>query len=261
MTVLHKYITSQWCYARDMASQITGNSTVVFRLNKDDIKAQHYWPFVRGIHRYLIIIIIIIIIIVFIIIITTIITIIIIIFNYHHNYHHYFSLLLSLLLLSLLCVFVIMIIIIIIIIIIIFIIIVVVLVVVISIIIIIIMSFVIITIIIIILGILNHQCMWTYYYKIRWDFAMMWQIAAFKYIFNWYLHPDIYSSMEYSITWRHKLCRAFTLDALASRPVACCYIDCNHQYFHNTYRHAHCWSPSILLVALVLTMPVRMIPV
>ena len=80
---------------------------------------------------------------------------------------------------------------------------------------------VIITIIIIILGIFNHQCVWTYYYKIRWDFAMMWQIAAFKYIFNWYLHPGIYSSMEYSITRRHKLCRAFTLDALASRPVAC----------------------------------------
>ena len=80
---------------------------------------------------------------------------------------------------------------------------------------------VIITIIIIILGIFNHQCMWTYYYKIRWDFAMMWQIAAFKYIFSWYLHPGIYSSMEYSITWRHKLCRAYTLDALASRPVAC----------------------------------------
>ena len=37
----------------------------------------------------------------------------------------------------------------------------------------------------------------------------------------WYLHPGIYSSMEYSTTWRHKLCRAFTLDALASRPVAC----------------------------------------
>ena len=70
-------------------------------------------------------------------------------------------------------------------------------------------------------GIFNHQCMWTCYYKITWDFAMMWQIAAFKYIFNWYLHLGIYSSMEYSITWRHKLCRAFTLDALASRPVAC----------------------------------------
>ena len=79
----------------------------------------------------------------------------------------------------------------------------------------------IIIIIITILGIFNHQCMWTFYYKIRWDFAMMCQIAAFKYIFNWYLHPGIYSSMEYSITWRHKLCRAFTLDALASRPVAC----------------------------------------
>ena len=80
---------------------------------------------------------------------------------------------------------------------------------------------IIITIIIIILGIFNHQCMWTYYYKIGWDFAMMRQIAAFKYILNWYIHPGIYSSMEYSITWRHKLCRAFTIDALASRPVAC----------------------------------------
>ena len=59
MTVLRKYITSQWRYMRDMVSQITGNSTVVFRLNKGDIRAQHYWPFVRGIHRYLIIIIII----------------------------------------------------------------------------------------------------------------------------------------------------------------------------------------------------------
>ena len=49
---------------------------------------------------------------------------------------------------------------------------------------------------------------------------MMWQIAAFKYIFIWYLHPGIYSSMEYSITSQHKLCRAFTLDALVSRPVA-----------------------------------------
>ena len=46
-----------------MASQITENSAVVFRLNKGDTKAQHYWSFVRGIHRYLIIIIIIIIII------------------------------------------------------------------------------------------------------------------------------------------------------------------------------------------------------
>ena len=111
MTVLRKYITSQWRYVRDMASQITGNSGVVFRLNKGDIKAQHYWPFVRGIHRYLIIIIIITNIIIFIIIITLIVIIIIIIFNYHHNYH-YFLLLLSLLLLSLLCVFVIMIIVI-----------------------------------------------------------------------------------------------------------------------------------------------------
>ena len=51
---------------------------------------------------------------------------------------------------------------------------------------------VIIIIIIIILGVFNHQCMWTYYYKIRWDVAMMWRIAAFKYIFNWYLHPGIY---------------------------------------------------------------------
>ena len=52
MTVLRKYITPQWRYGRDMASQITGNSTVVFRLNKGDTKAhQHYWPFVRGIHR------------------------------------------------------------------------------------------------------------------------------------------------------------------------------------------------------------------
>ena len=47
MTVLHKYITSQWRCVRDMASQITGNSTVVFRLNKGDIKAQHYCPFLR----------------------------------------------------------------------------------------------------------------------------------------------------------------------------------------------------------------------
>ena len=39
-------------------------------------------------------------------------------------------------------------------------------------------------------------------------------IMAFKYIFNkWY-----------SITMRHKLCRAFTHDALASRPVACIYV-------------------------------------
>ena len=59
MTVLRKYITSQWRYMRDMVSQITGNSTVVFRLNKGDIRAQHYWPFVSRIHRYLIIIIII----------------------------------------------------------------------------------------------------------------------------------------------------------------------------------------------------------
>ena len=65
MTLWRKYITSQWRYVRDMASQITGNSTVVFRLNKGDIKAQHYWPFVRGIHRYLITIIIIIIFIIF----------------------------------------------------------------------------------------------------------------------------------------------------------------------------------------------------
>ena len=71
-----------------MTSQITRNSTVVFRLNKGDIKAQHYWPFVRGIHRYLIIILIIITsVIIFIIIITVIITIIIIIFNYHHYYY------------------------------------------------------------------------------------------------------------------------------------------------------------------------------
>ena len=57
--------------------------------------------------------------------------------------------------------------------------------------------------------------MWTQYYTIRWDLAtMMWQIMAFKYIFNkWY-----------SITMRHKLCRAFTLDVLASRPVACIYV-------------------------------------
>ena len=107
MTVLRKYITSQWRYVRDMASQITGNSTVVFRLKEGDIKGQYYLPFVRGIHLYLIIIIIIIIF----IIITIIVTIIIIIFSYHH-YYHYFQLLLSLLLLSLLCAFVIMIIII-----------------------------------------------------------------------------------------------------------------------------------------------------
>ena len=108
MTVLRKYITSQWRYVRDMASQ--KNSTVVNRRDKSDITAQHYWPFVRGIHRYLIIIIIIIIIIfiiititiIFIAIIAIIITIIIIIFNYHQ----YFQLLLSLLLLSLLCAFV-----------------------------------------------------------------------------------------------------------------------------------------------------------
>ena len=104
---------------------------------------------------------------------------------------------------------------------------------------------VIITIIIIILGIFNHQCMWTYYYKIRWDFAMTWQIAAFKYIFNWYLHPGIYSSMEYSITWRHKLCRAFTLDALASRPVACYYlvwqniVGFDHNYMTNSGIRIH----------------------
>ena len=84
MTVLRKYITSQWCYVGDMASPITGNSTVVFGLNKGDIKAQHYWLFVRGIQRYLIIIIIIIIFIsitsiVSIIIITIIVTII----DYH----------------------------------------------------------------------------------------------------------------------------------------------------------------------------------
>ena len=35
MTVLCKYITSQW-RPRDMASQITGNSTVVFRPNRGD---------------------------------------------------------------------------------------------------------------------------------------------------------------------------------------------------------------------------------
>ena len=57
---------------------------------------------------------------------------------------------------------------------------------------------------------------------------MMWQIAAVKYTFNWYLHPSIYSSMEYSILLWHKLCRAFTLDILASRPVACCTVRCNH---------------------------------
>ena len=83
-TVLRKYITSQWRYARDMTSQITGNSTVVFRLNKGDIKAQHYWPFVRGIHRYIIIITTIFIIndiTIFIIIISI---IIIIVFNFRH---------------------------------------------------------------------------------------------------------------------------------------------------------------------------------
>ena len=80
MTVLRKYITSQWRYVRDMASQITGNSTVVFRLNEGDIKAQYYWPFVGGIHLYLIIIIIFIII-----------TIIITFRHYHYycNYHYY----------------------------------------------------------------------------------------------------------------------------------------------------------------------------
>ena len=51
MMVLYKYITSQWRYVREMASQITGNLIVVFRLNKGDIEAQHYWPFVRGNHR------------------------------------------------------------------------------------------------------------------------------------------------------------------------------------------------------------------
>ena len=93
-----------------------------------------------------------------------------------------------------------------------------------------------IVIIIIILGISNNQCMWTYYYKIRWDSAMMWQIAAFKCIFNWYIHPGIYSSMVYSITWRHKLCRVFTLDALASRPVACLHLVCKIVWIHNTLR-------------------------
>ena len=111
---------------------------------------------------------------------------------------------------------------------------------------------VIITIIIIILGIFNHQCMWTYYYKIRCEFAMMWQIAAFKYIFNWYLHPGIYSSMEYSITWWHKLCRAFTLDALASRPVAChCY------YVHYYYYHNPLVLSCLVLSCLVLCNPPR----
>ena len=47
MTVLRKYITTQWRYVRDMASHITGNSTIVFRVNKCDIKTQHYWPLVR----------------------------------------------------------------------------------------------------------------------------------------------------------------------------------------------------------------------
>ena len=51
MTVSRKYITSQWRYMRDMASQFNGNSTDVFRLNKGDFKAQHYLPFVMGIHR------------------------------------------------------------------------------------------------------------------------------------------------------------------------------------------------------------------
>ena len=77
------------------------------------------------------------------------------------------------------------------------------------------LSMSVIIIIIIILGIFIYQCMWTQYYTIRWGLAiMMWQIMAFKYIFNkWY-----------SITMRHKLCRAFTHDALASRPVACIYV-------------------------------------
>ena len=51
MMVLRIYITWQWRNVRDMASQITGNLTVVFRLNKDDIKARYYWPFLMGIHR------------------------------------------------------------------------------------------------------------------------------------------------------------------------------------------------------------------
>ena len=76
MTVLCKYITPQWRCVRDMASQITGNSTVVFRLNKGGIKAQHYWPFGRGIHRQSIIIIVIIIIIINIIILIIIIIIV-----------------------------------------------------------------------------------------------------------------------------------------------------------------------------------------
>ena len=75
---------------------------------------------------------------------------------------------------------------------------------------------------------------------------MMWQIAAFKYIFNWYLHPGIYSSMEYSITWRHKLCRAFTLDALASRPFAC---SISLTLLLETGNSVHVW---VTLVAVIL---------
>ena len=55
--------------------------------------------------------------------------------------------------------------------------------------------------------------------------------------------------MEYSITWRHKLCRAFTLDALASRPVACPI--CNP----NEFTLDHCETlegPAILYILMLL---------
>ena len=105
MTVLRKYITSQWRYVRDMAFQITAYSTVVFRLNKGDTKARHYWPFVRGIHRYPIITIIIIILssLSLFSIISVIVVIVIVVclcyhdynlyyyhyYYYHHRHHHH----------------------------------------------------------------------------------------------------------------------------------------------------------------------------
>ena len=99
MRVLRKYITSQWRYARDMVSQITGKSTVtvVFRLNKCDIKAQHYWPFVRETAGNLLSLL------------SSPLSsfssssrsLSFLIFNYYH--YSYFQILLSLLLLSLLC--------------------------------------------------------------------------------------------------------------------------------------------------------------
>ena len=90
MTVLRKYITTQWRYVRDMTSQTAGNSTVVFKLNKWTSKLNIFGPSWGGIYALLtifnsIIIIIIIFIVVtsiiIIIIITFIVTIIIIIFS------------------------------------------------------------------------------------------------------------------------------------------------------------------------------------